>query len=116
MLCVVYCVLCIVFASQVHIADFRSKFAPVGLDVLEMRAVWFVLQALVDSDDEKMEWKSNFKQQLDSLVAKEGAGGLHVDYIRHVAYEVGMCGMHGVVQGSRCSVDSTTTTNDITIR
>ncbi len=55
---------------------------------MEMRAVWFVLQNWNDVDSEKLEWKENFKNQLDSLAHKEAQGQLSDDAARHIAYLV----------------------------
>jgi hypothetical protein len=54
-------------SQQIHIADFRSKYAPVGLDLTELRAVWHCLPewSLKDEKEkEKAEWKINLKIQV----------------------------------------------------
>ena len=73
--------------KKVHIADLRGKYAPVGLDIVEMRAIWHSLPEWSREESEpKMEWKENFKVKLDSLIAKEMQGKLTGNELRHEAY------------------------------
>jgi hypothetical protein len=61
----------------------------VGLDLVEMRAVWHVLPDWAeDKDGEKAEWKMNFKHQMDELAAREENGTAGENLKRHHAYEV----------------------------
>ncbi len=72
---------------KVHIADLRGKYAPVGLDLTEMRAIWHNLPAWKSEESEpKMEWRENFRVQLESLVAKEAQGKLVGNELRHEIY------------------------------
>lgn len=55
------------YLIQIHIADFRSKYAPVGLDLTELRAVWHCLPDWDINDEkekEKAQWKMNLKIQV----------------------------------------------------
>lgn len=52
---------------KIHIADLRSKYAPVGLDLTELRAVWHALPNWLEDDEkesDKAAWKNNFKIQV----------------------------------------------------
>jgi len=74
--------------KKVHLADLRSKYAPIGLDLTELRAVWHVLPDWQDNerDIDKAQWKRNFKIQMDDLAKRDArgeAGNLH----RHPAYD-----------------------------
>ena len=77
---------------QIHIADLRSKYAPVGLDLVELRAVWHILPDWQrDTDPEKEEWKNNFRLQMEDLERREEAGTAAEHLKRNVAYEVPAC-------------------------
>jgi hypothetical protein len=75
------------------LADFRSKYFYDGLDITEMRAVWYNLPKWdIDAENPlekgKAEWKEGFKSKLDDLAYKEAIGKLPVHLVRHPAYEV----------------------------
>eukprot|EP00603_Paraphysomonas_imperforata_P002902 CAMPEP_0114428252 /NCGR_PEP_ID=MMETSP0103-20121206/8824_1 /TAXON_ID=37642 ORGANISM="Paraphysomonas imperforata, Strain PA2" /NCGR_SAMPLE_ID=MMETSP0103 /ASSEMBLY_ACC=CAM_ASM_000201 /LENGTH=887 /DNA_ID=CAMNT_0001597451 /DNA_START=65 /DNA_END=2728 /DNA_ORIENTATION=+ len=88
---------------KVHIADLRSKYTPIGLDLTERYAVWHNLPnwevnekdgdtesdySLQQSsgDRDKVEWKTNFKVQMDEMARKHARNELSEDLVRHSAY------------------------------
>lgn len=88
---------------KVHIADLRSKYTPIGLDLTERYAVWHNLpdwEANEDDTDstgdyslqqsnnnrDKIEWKVNFKVQMDEMARKHARNELADDLVRHTAY------------------------------
>jgi hypothetical protein len=78
-------------AVQVHIADLRSKYQAYGLDIVEMRAIWYCLrQTNWDAETEagvaKVEWKLGFKSKLDDLAHKEAYGTLSNNEKRNKSY------------------------------
>ena len=76
-------------------ADFRGKYVVNGLDIVELRAVWYSLPVW-DTDVNcsnalergKAEWKSGVKARLDDYNYKESRGTLPDKFIRHESYEV----------------------------
>jgi hypothetical protein len=76
---------------QIHIADLRSRYGTVGLDIVEMRAIWNILPkwSLDDPNTKlKAEWRQNFKQKLDSLAKAEMNGTILPDESRNSVYKV----------------------------
>ena len=82
-------------------ADLRSKYIATGLDVTEMRAVWYnlpnwitVSDSAIDSsgivDQAKAEWKIGFKSRLDDLAYKESRNTLTGNLLRNEAYDVSL--------------------------
>lgn len=75
--------------AKIHIADLRSRYATVGLDIVEMRAIWNILPKWSLDDpvtQAKAEWRNNFKIKLDSLAWAEMDGTLTADEKRHPVY------------------------------
>ena len=76
--------------GKIHIADLRSRYATVGLDIVEMRAIWNVLPKWSYDDipnKQKAEWRDNFKIKLDSLARAEMDGTISPEELRHPAYK-----------------------------
>jgi hypothetical protein len=75
--------------GKIHIADLRNKYATVGLDIVEMRAIWNILPKWSPEDlpnRPKAEWRDNFKRKLDSLARAEMACLLSPEEARHPVY------------------------------
>ena len=54
------------FAST-HIADLKSHYAPLTLDLIELRAVWYILRDIdMEKDVAKKEWKDDVFKKLES--------------------------------------------------
>lgn len=73
-------------------ADFRSKYAYDGLDLVEMRAIWYNLPewdvySSNPLEKGKAEWKDGFKAKLDEMSYKEAKGTLPPQFCRHPAYD-----------------------------
>eukprot|EP01038_Epipyxis_sp_PR26KG_P006360 gene6360-8760_t len=85
--------------SKLHLADLRGKYTISGLDIIEMRAIWFNLpnwkhhgverNSCNSSSIEtgKAEWKNGFKAKLDDMVYKESRGKLPTNLERNEAYQ-----------------------------
>ena len=82
---------------KIHIADLRSKYTPIGLDLTERYAVWYNLPDWgqhAESDavhngspnSDKIEWKLNFKIQMDEMARKHKKNELAQEQVRHSAY------------------------------
>lgn len=87
---------------KIHVADLRSKYTPVGLDLTERYAVWHNLPdwgdeqhdtAVFDDTDDhhvhtrgKIDWKANFKTQMDEMARRLARSELEDDQVRHRAY------------------------------
>jgi tetratricopeptide (TPR) repeat protein len=54
--------------SRLHIADLQSKYSPQGLDEIELRAIYHALPLSFENDGkgEKMAWKGNILESLQS--------------------------------------------------
>ena len=77
--------------AKIHIADLRSKYDWHGLDIVEMRAVYYKMEQIhwdrtVSNSRVKAEWRDNLKTKLDELAHKESAGLLSANERRNVAY------------------------------
>jgi hypothetical protein len=72
---------------QVHIADLRGKYDYHGLDIVEMRALWYVLPPWT-GNSQKAEWRKMFKSKLDDMVVREILGTIDPDELRDSAYLV----------------------------
>lgn len=77
--------------AKVHIADFRSKYDFHGLDIVEMRALWFVLDKVewdrtIPSLISKCEWRDGLKTKLDEMAIKEADDCLPAQEQRNIAY------------------------------
>lgn len=74
---------------KVHISDLRGKYSPIGLDITEMRAIYYNLPVWNEENDntgQKQEWLLNFKQKLDELNHKELFGTLTESETRNIIY------------------------------
>jgi hypothetical protein len=79
---------------QIHIADLRSRYSSVDLDIVEMRAIWNVLPKWNPDDlgqAPKAEWRAAFKIRLDKFARAEADGTLPADNMRHPVYKVKSC-------------------------
>ena len=77
--------------AKIHIADLRSKYDWHGLDIVEMRAVYYKMEQIqwdrtVSNSSVKAEWRDNLKTKLDELAHKETAGSLSANERRNAAY------------------------------
>ena len=74
--------------AKTHQADLNSKYTSLGLDIVEMRAVYAVLpeEFELDSDGKKAKWKHNFKQKMLELSTKEEGNRLMANEKRHNSY------------------------------
>ena len=72
--------------AKVHIADLRSKYAPVGLDIVEMRAIWKVLPEWSEEEHQKCEWAENLKTKLNEMTHNEDICKLSENELRHPVY------------------------------
>lgn len=78
---------------QIHLADFRGKYSPEGLDVRELRAIWYNLPQWDEHSTNplevsKAEWRSGFKSRMDNQVYKMAAGNLSEALKVNPVYEV----------------------------
>lgn len=77
------------YIAKIHAADLLYKYVFTGLDLRELRAVYFALPKNGfenDSDGRKTDWRERLRSKLKSLVAKEAAGLLQSDMLINVAY------------------------------
>jgi hypothetical protein len=75
---------------KVHISDLRGKYSPIGLDITEMRAIYYNLPVWNEENDitgQKKEWILNYKQKLDELNHKELFGTLSESETRNKVYD-----------------------------
>ena len=75
--------------GKVHVADLRSKYSYIGLDIVEMRAVYAALPITFenDGDGKKKEWRDSFRQKLEELTSKEAGNRLTNPEKRNFAYK-----------------------------
>mmetsp|Transcript_17033 Transcript_17033/g.21002 ORF Transcript_17033/g.21002 Transcript_17033/m.21002 type:complete len:188 (+) Transcript_17033:328-891(+) len=71
-----------------HFGDFLAKFSYVGLDLIELRAVYACLPKvfLNDPNDYKMIWRNQVREKLFKWTVEEKEGYLSADIIRHPVY------------------------------
>jgi myosin heavy subunit len=72
-------------------AELQSKYAPLGLDIVEMRAIWASIASVefvVDNNNKKKDWKDGVLFNLMTLDKKEKNGQLSEKEVRHTAYKV----------------------------
>eukprot|EP01035_Chromulina_nebulosa_P017823 gene17823-23434_t len=75
---------------KIHIADLRNKYENRGLDLFEMRAVWYNLPQWDPTnpiETSKAEWKESFKSKLDDMAYKDSKNMLLDDERRHSVYK-----------------------------
>jgi len=60
-------------SRKVHIADLRGKYAVVGLDLTELRAVYAALPRDFDNDGDgaKAKWREDVRAKLAEMVGRE---------------------------------------------
>jgi len=101
--------------KRIHIADLRGKYSFHGLDIFEMRAIWYIIPSW-EGTNPKSEWKESFKARLHELSAKEITGTLSDIEERHPAYS--KCERFDVYDSKvplkRLHVDSTSSTVNTT--
>jgi hypothetical protein len=74
---------------KVHVGDLRGKYNFHGLDIVEMRAVWYALPDWNEViDPPKFEWREGFKMKLDEMAYRESSGKLTEKELRHSVYKV----------------------------
>ena len=73
---------------KTHLADLRGRYAVVGLDVVELRAVYASLPVDFENDGDgaKAAWRTAVRDKLVDAVAREGRGALPPGEARHAAY------------------------------
>lgn len=79
--------------AKIHLADFRSKYHYNDLDIIELRAIWYILPSWDMTSTNplvkgKAEWKDGFKSKLDDYTYKEANNTLSLRILRHPVYEV----------------------------
>tara|TARA_Y100000389_G_scaffold204602_1_gene258275 strand:- start:1692 stop:2705 length:1014 start_codon:yes stop_codon:yes gene_type:complete len=74
--------------ERIHVADLHYKYAFVGLDIIEMRSIYFALpdKFLNDPTNEKNKWLTNFIEKLKTLVTQEENNNLPKHLVRNYAY------------------------------
>lgn len=74
--------------AKIHIADLRSKYTTVGLDIVEIRSIWHWLSKRdwFDGPRDKLEWMYSIKHKLTELTFKEKKGTLSAVETRHPVY------------------------------
>jgi len=74
--------------AKLHIADLSSRFIPQGLDIVEVRAIYYVLPEHfeLDRDGRKKQWLEAYRQKLFTMTEKEKANTLTRPEERHPAY------------------------------
>ena len=75
---------------KVHIADLRGKYECHGLDIVELRALWYILPRW-EGGSPKAEWRRALKSRLDDLILKEAVGKISPLELRDSAYKVSRC-------------------------
>lgn len=75
--------------KKVHIADLQTKYGNQGLDIVEMRAIWYNMPEEFDNDGDgkKATWRTLFRQKLEELTVKEAANRLSNMEKRNPAYK-----------------------------
>ena len=75
--------------GKIHVADLRTKYSYVGMDIVEMRAVYAALPEAFenDGDGKKKEWRDAFRQKLEEFTLKEMNGRLTNPEKRNFAYK-----------------------------
>eukprot|EP01036_Dinobryon_divergens_P022653 gene22653-30933_t len=80
--------------SKIHLADFRGKYSTAGLDIVELRAIWYNLPVWNPDGNStnalevgKAEWKSGLKARLDDYNYKESRDTLPLHIQRNEVYE-----------------------------
>mmetsp|Transcript_10617 Transcript_10617/g.19713 ORF Transcript_10617/g.19713 Transcript_10617/m.19713 type:complete len:1963 (-) Transcript_10617:129-6017(-) len=75
--------------GKIHVADLRTKYSYVGMDIVEMRAVYAALPEAFenDGDGKKKEWRDAFRQKLEEFTVKEMNSRLTNPEKRNFAYK-----------------------------
>merc|ERR1711871_625874 len=72
--------------QKIHIADLRGKYQAMNLDIVEMRAVKYVLPDW-GSNNPKAEWLDDFNRKLNELAHYEDTDVISKENKRNIAYE-----------------------------
>ncbi|KAH9253670.1 hypothetical protein BASA81_008288 [Batrachochytrium salamandrivorans] len=74
--------------SKLHIADLSSRYVCQGLDLRELRAVYYCLpkEFQLDPDGRKKLWRDDCRVKLKALTDKEDAGKLSKNEAMHAAF------------------------------
>ena len=74
--------------SKLHSADLQYKFSNVGLDIIELKALYACLpnEFLFDHDNKKQIWKRNIIERLKELTNQEKMNKLPKKYVRNYCY------------------------------
>mmetsp|Transcript_199 Transcript_199/g.249 ORF Transcript_199/g.249 Transcript_199/m.249 type:complete len:116 (+) Transcript_199:355-702(+) len=74
--------------DKTHDRDFLSKFSYVGLDLIELRAVYACLPGnfVNDPDSSKHRWRLQVREKLYKMTEKERKGMLGPEERRHLVY------------------------------
>ena len=75
--------------KRIHIVDLQTKYSNQGLDIVEMRAIWYVMPTEfdLDGDGKKAKWRDLFRQKLEELTTKEEGNRLSNPEKRNNAYK-----------------------------
>jgi hypothetical protein len=75
--------------KRIHIVDLQTKYSNQGLDIVEMRAIWYVMPTEfdLDGDGKKAKWRDLFRQKLEELTVKEEGKRLSNPEKRNNAYK-----------------------------
>lgn len=74
--------------SKLHFADLQYKYNNIGLDIVEMKALYACLpeKFLFDHNKKKEQWKKNILERLKELTNQEKTNTLSKKYIRNYCY------------------------------
>lgn len=74
--------------SKLHFADLQYKFSNIGLDIIEMKALYACLpeKFLFDHNNKKQKWKKNIIARLKELTNQDDNKTLSQKYIRNHCY------------------------------
>ena len=75
--------------KRIHIVDLQTKYSNQGLDIVEMRAIWYVMPGEfdLDGDGKKAKWRDLYRQKLEELTNKEEGNRLSNPEKRNNAYK-----------------------------
>ncbi len=74
--------------KKLSIVEFKNKYSPVGLDIVELRAIYYSLPLEFENDGEgkKAAWRESIRSKLEEFVNREQNNSLSPGERRHSAY------------------------------
>lgn len=74
--------------AKLHIVDLKTKYSSQGLDLIELRAVYYSLPAEFENDPsgEKQQWRETLRRKLEMCVKEDSTGKLSTCKFRHACY------------------------------